>query len=74
MNSTRPPRLPAPHAQGRPEIASNTRNQPVDGNVVDLDTAFGQQFLNISVRQAVPHRQHDHLGRESETRERRVNR
>jgi hypothetical protein len=27
---------------------------PVDRGVVDLDAAFGQQFLDIAVRQTVP--------------------
>jgi hypothetical protein len=48
---------------------------PVDGDVVDLDAAFGEQLLDISVRQAkaeVPaNRQHDHIGREAEASERR---
>jgi hypothetical protein len=41
--------------------------------VVDLDTAFGQQFLHVSVGQAVAqipaHRDRDDLGWEPETRE-----
>jgi hypothetical protein len=46
----------------------------VDGDVVDLDAAFGQQLLDVAVRQReaqVPaHRQHDHIGREAEASER----
>jgi hypothetical protein len=38
--------------------------------MVDVDAAFGEQFLDIAVRQAVAqvpaHRHHDHLGRETE--------
>jgi hypothetical protein len=41
--------------------------------VIDLDTAFGQEFLDIAVRQAVPeipaNSQQDHVGREPETSE-----
>jgi hypothetical protein len=46
---------------------------PVDGDVIDLDAAFGQQFLDVAVGQSVaqipPHRQHDDLGRKPEARE-----
>jgi hypothetical protein len=48
---------------------------PVDGDVVDLHAAFGQQLLHVAVRQRkaqIPaHRQHDHIGREAEAGERR---
>ncbi len=41
---------------------------PVDGDVIDLDAAFGEEFLDVAVRQAVAevpaHGQQDHLGRE----------
>jgi hypothetical protein len=41
--------------------------------VVDLDTAFGEQFFDVAEGQAetqVPaDRQHDHIGREEEARE-----
>jgi hypothetical protein len=51
---------------------------PVDGDVVDLDAAFDQQFLDIPVGQAVAQvpadRDHDHLGREPEPGERRPRR
>lgn len=47
---------------------------PVDGNVVDLDAALDQQPLHIAVGQAIaqvpPHRDHDHLGRETRSRRR----
>jgi hypothetical protein len=43
---------------------------PVDGDVVDLDTTFGQQLLDVAVGQAVAQvpadREHDHFGREPE--------
>src|SRR5829696_4911290 len=46
---------------------------PVDGDVVDLDTPLGEQFLDVAVGQAeaqVPaHRQHDHIGWEAEAGE-----
>jgi fluoroquinolone transport system permease protein len=46
---------------------------PEDGDVVDLDTAFGEQFFDVPVGEAetqVPaDRQHDHLGREAEASE-----
>ena len=48
---------------------------PVDRDVVDLDTALGQQLLHIAVKQAVaqvPADRHcDHLGWEPEPGERR---
>jgi hypothetical protein len=46
------------------------------GDVVDIDAALGQQLLHVAVGQAEPqvpaHRQHDHLRREPEPRERRA--
>ena len=48
---------------------------PVDGDVVDLDAALGEQLLHVAVRQREaqlpPHGQHDHVGREAEPDERR---
>ena len=45
----------------------------VDGDVVDFDAAFGEQFFDVAEGQAetqVPaDRQHDHLGREAEASE-----
>jgi hypothetical protein len=42
----------------------------IDGDVIDLDPAFDQQLLDISIRQAVTqlptHHQHDHIWREAE--------
>ena len=47
---------------------------PVQGDVVDLDAALGEQFFEVSVGEAVPevaaHREQDHLGREPEPGER----
>ena len=47
---------------------------PIDGDVVDLDTAFDQEFFDVAIRQAlaqVPaHRQHDDVGGEAEARRR----
>jgi hypothetical protein len=38
---------------------------PVDGDLVDLDTTFGQQFFDVSIGQSVaevaPDRDRDHL-------------
>jgi hypothetical protein len=46
------------------------QHPPIDSDVVDLDAAFGEQLLDVAVRQRetqVPaDRQHDHLGREAE--------
>jgi hypothetical protein len=46
---------------------------PVDRDVIDLDPAFGEQLLDVSVGQAIAqvpaHRHHDHLGREPEAGE-----
>jgi hypothetical protein len=51
---------------------------PVHGDVVDVDAAFGQEFLHIPVGQAEPqvppHRQHDHVRREAKPGERRASR
>jgi hypothetical protein len=48
----------------------------IDRNVVDIDTALGQQFLDIAVGQAIPevpaHRHHDHIRREAEPSEARM--
>jgi hypothetical protein len=42
----------------------------VDGDVIDLDAAFGEQLLDVAVRQREAQgpadRQHDHVGREAE--------
>jgi hypothetical protein len=46
---------------------------PVDNDVIDLDTALGQQLLDVATRQAVPqipaHRHRNHLRREAEANE-----
>ena len=46
---------------------------PVDGGVVDLDAALGEEFFDVAVRQrqaqAPAHRQHDDVGREAEASE-----
>jgi hypothetical protein len=38
--------------------------------VVNLDTAFEQEFFHVAVAQVPPDRHDDHLGREAEPRER----
>jgi hypothetical protein len=47
---------------------------PIHGDVIDLNAAFGQQFLDVAVRQAVAqipaHRHRDDLGGEPEAAER----
>jgi hypothetical protein len=49
------------------------QHPPIDRDVVDLDAAFGEQLLDVAVRQRetqVPaDRQHDHIRREAETGE-----
>jgi hypothetical protein len=44
---------------------SEPLHPPVDGDVVDLDAAFDQQFLDVPIGQVVaqvpPDRDHDHL-------------
>jgi hypothetical protein len=49
---------------------------PVDGDVVNLDAAFGEQLLDVAVRQAVTqvpaHCQDDHVGWEAEASEGRL--
>src|SRR3954447_2219081 len=51
---------------------------PVDGDVVDPDAAFGEEFLDVAVREAVARvpadRHDDHLGGEAEAGERRAGR
>ena len=51
---------------------------PVDGDVINLDTAFSQEFFDISVGQAVAqvpaHRQQDRVRREPKANERRRHR
>jgi hypothetical protein len=48
---------------------------PVDGDVVDLDAAFGEEFLDVAVGQTeaeIPaDGEHDHIGWEAEAGERR---
>ena len=56
------------------EQRRETLHPPVHGDMVDLDPAFGEQLLDIAIREAEPqvpaHRKHDHLRWESEPRER----
>jgi hypothetical protein len=64
---------------GEPGSVGQQRGEPlhppVHGDVIGLDTAFGEQFLDVAVRQVVAqvpaHRHHDHLRRKPEPRERR---
>jgi hypothetical protein len=55
------------------ELRGETLHPPVDGDVIDGDTALGQQLPGIPVGQAVPQvpadRDRDHLPREPETSE-----
>ena len=57
------------------EQGREAEHPPVDRDVVDLDAAFGEQFLDVAVGQAeaqVPaDREHDHLRWEAEAGERR---
>jgi hypothetical protein len=61
---------------GHGEQRRESLHPPVDGDVVDLDAALGEQLFDVAVGQAeaqVPaHRQHDDVGREAATRERRA--
>jgi hypothetical protein len=67
---------------GEPSGIGQQRGEPlhplVDSHVVDLDPAFGEQFLDVAVRQPVVQvptdRHHDHLGRKAEPGERRAGR
>ena len=72
------PAIPDDMATGPGSLGQQRReplDPPVDGGVVDLHAAFGQQLLHVAVRQReaqIPaHRQHDHIGREAEASERR---
>src|SRR2546430_2682692 len=59
----------------RPGRLDEQRDPPVDGHVVDLDAALGEQLGHVAIRQRVPqvpadgHR--DHLRREPEPGEHR---
>ncbi len=57
------------------QLGSEPLNPPVQGDVIDVDAALGEQLLQIPVGQAVAQvladRQEDHLGREPEAGERR---
>ena len=57
------------------ELGGEALHPPVDGDVINGDTALGQQFLDVTVRQAVPQvpadRDRDHLRREPEASEHR---
>ena len=52
------------------QCGSEALHPPVQGDVIDLDAALGEEFLEIAVRQSVSeipaNGQHDHLGREPE--------
>src|SRR5829696_7733626 len=75
--SGRPPshrsrRVPSGHRRhgGRAGVGKQRRkplDPPVDGDVVDLDAALGEQLLHVAVRQREaqipPHGQHDHVWR-----------
>ena len=49
---------------------------PIDGHVIDFDTAFDEQLFDIAIREAVPQvpadRENDHLRRIPEPLERRT--
>jgi hypothetical protein len=67
---------------GEPGGVGQQQGEPlhpaVDRHMVDLDAAFGEEFLDIPVGQPVAqvpaHRHNDHLGREAEPGERRAGR
>ncbi len=54
-------------AGGVDEHRGEALHPPVDGDMVDVDAAFGEEFFHIAVGQAVAevpaHGQQDHLGR-----------
>jgi hypothetical protein len=66
----------APGSGGLNEQRREPLDPPVDGDVVDLDAAFGEQLFDVAVGEAkaqVPaDRQHDHIRREAETGEGRL--
>jgi hypothetical protein len=55
------------------ELGGEPLDPPIDGDVIDGDAAFGQQFLDVPVRQPVPQvpadRDRNHLPREPEASE-----
>ena len=57
------------------ELGREGLHPPVDRDVIDLDAAFGQQFLDVAVGQSVAqvpaHRDRDRLPREAVARRRR---
>ncbi len=64
---------PAARAGGFDELGGEPLDPPVDGYVVNADAAFGEQFLDVAVGQAVSQipadRDRDHLTRETESGE-----
>jgi hypothetical protein len=65
----------AARASGRDELWGEPLDRPVDSDVINVHTTLGEELLDIAVGQAVPqlppHRDRDHLARESESYERR---
>ncbi len=63
-------RKPTARTRSLDELGREALHPPVHGHVIDADAAFGEQFLNVPVGQAVPqvpaHRKGDHLTREAE--------
>src|SRR6266516_1720520 len=57
------------------ELRSEPLHPPVDGDVIDSDTALGQQFLDVTVGKSIAQvpadRDRDHLPREPEASEHR---
>ena len=64
----------------RPSRVNQQRREalhpPLDGDVINLDTAFGEQLFNITVREPISqipaHRQQDHIRGNPETNKRRT--
>ena len=72
--------MPMPPVPDVPAWASGLSQQrgealypPIDGDVVDLDASFDQQFLYVAVREPEPevptNREQDDIGREAEASE-----
>jgi len=63
-----PGRMPG-WAGGVNELGGERLHPPIDGDVINSDAAFGEQFFDIAVGQAVAqvpaHRDRDHLARET---------
>jgi hypothetical protein len=57
------------------QLGGESLDPPIQGDVIDVEAALGEELLQIPVREAAPpvaaHREQNHIRREPEPRERR---